>query len=528
MKKNYSLCIFSCLFSIVAEFLVVLNSVIMGNVIDTASRGDLHHLILNGITMMGILFANNTIFTLSVYLNLKFANAIATNLRTVIVENIFRKPLWAFRKMDDAYYINMLYGDIDKLNVSVYQNYSIEWKFLALFTSSLIMIVQINVSLFLISISFSLLPLVATFILQRTVNKYGIKCSESDESFQRKVTQTIQGYECVKTNGNPTSFLAAFFQPAAILKGKNYVKKETIQTIVYAVVDFVNSLGQLILIITGGYLILMHSITPGELITSIMLSSYVYSGMSNFLETFLERKSCEKIREKVISEAEYAYPPSLESVQHSETSFGITLQYKNVHFSFGDNCIVDDFSFTFEAGKCYGIIGESGKGKTTLMRLALKYYENFGGEILLNNQDIRELSDTFLYHNIGYLNQSEYMFQDTIENNICLYSEEAAIPRKILQQCHLSNLITKSHDRNIGDLGEFLSGGERQRTALARVMLRQPGLIIFDEPLVGLDPESVADIMETIFSMDGITRIIISHNASVLQDSRCSQILTLI
>lgn len=220
MKKHYGLCIFSCIFSVIAELLVVANSVVMGNVIDIATQGNMNAMFLYSMLMIGILLANNIIFTVSVYLNLQFANLRTIDLRNAIVKNMFQKPLWHFRKADDAYYINMLYGDIDKINSSVYQNYSIEWKFLALFVFSLLMIAWVNFYLFLISIIFSLLPMIVTLLLQNIVNEQGSKCSESDEEYQRRVAQTVQGYECIKTKSEPTAFILKFFQPAVIKKGK--------------------------------------------------------------------------------------------------------------------------------------------------------------------------------------------------------------------------------------------------------------------------------------------------------------------
>lgn len=274
-------------------------------------------------------------------------------------------------------------------------------------------------------------------------------------------------------------------------------------------------------------MILGHKISTGELVTCVMLSSYVYSGMNNFLETFLERQAYGKIRKKVEAEAANIHAENCEDVCDFEVNNGVTLEYANVSFCFEDKRIVDDFSFIFEAGKCYGIVGESGKGKTTLMQLALKYYDDFEGEILLNGKDVRLLDERFLYKCIGYLSQSEYMFQDTIENNILLYSEKEKISEEIIKQCRLSGLVSRIREDNIGDMGEHLSGGEKQRVALARVLSRQPGLLIFDEPTVGLDADNAGEIMETVFSLEGVTRIVISHDESIMKDNRFDKVVSL-
>lgn len=270
-----------------------------------------------------------------------------------------------------------------------------------------------------------------------------------------------------------------------------------------------------------------HKISTGALVTCVMLSSYVYSGMNNFLEIFLERQSYRKIQKKVENEAANADVKKSEEVCDFGDNTGVTLQYDHVRFCIEDNKIIDDFSFAFRAGMCYGIVGESGKGKTTLVQLALKYYDNFEGKILLNGKDVRLLDERSLYKCIGYLSQSEYMFQDTIENNILLYSGEGELSEEIIKQCRLSGLVSRMKEGNIGDMGEHLSGGEKQRVALARVLTRQPRLLIFDEPTVGLDGDNAREIMDTVFSLEGVTRIIISHDESIMRDSRFNEVILL-
>lgn len=161
-------------------------------------------------------------------------------------------------------------------------------------------------------------------------------------------------------------------------------------------------------------------------------------------------------------------------------------------------------------------MGESGSGKSTLMKLLLKYFDEYGGKICLEGQDIRQLSESEIYERVGVVNQSPYLFNASLYENITMFngepgenSEEYA---KLLQDVNLTALAKRVEDKPLGDFGDNISGGERQRINLARAMCKHPAILIFDEPTTGLDPENVALIDEFIFSHKGVTRIVISHN----------------
>lgn len=152
------------------------------------------------------------------------------------------------------------------------------------------------------------------------------------------------------------------------------------------------------------------------------------------------------------------------------------------------------------------------------MKLFLKYYDTYSGVIRLNGRDIRELSEEDIYQQAVVIDQSPWLFNASLYENITMCSgkpdKDTEEYRELLAAMNLTALAERVGDNPLGDFGDKISGGERQRISLARALRNRVKLIIFDEPTTGLDPENVQLINDFIFSQKGITRIVISHDWS--------------
>ena len=164
------------------------------------------------------------------------------------------------------------------------------------------------------------------------------------------------------------------------------------------------------------------------------------------------------------------------------------------------------------------MVGESGSGKSTLVKLLLKYYDDYQGTISLAGQDIRQLSEREVYKLVGVVDQSPYLFNASLYENITLFSGQPGQGSEeyqaLVQKLNLTALAERVGDVPLGDFGDKISGGERQRINIARALRLDPKILVFDEPTTGLDPENVEMINEFIFDLQGVTRIVVSHNWS--------------
>lgn len=193
--------------------------------------------------------------------------------------------------------------------------------------------------------------------------------------------------------------------------------------------------------------------------------------------------------------------------------------------------VLHDISFTAAPGQLVALVGPSGAGKTTLAQLAARLYDPSHGAVRLNGLDVREATLASVRDSVGMVMQDSHMFHDTIRANL-LYAKPGATERELneaLQAAQLSPLVQslpRGLDTLLGDRGHRLSGGERQRLAIARVLLKAPGIVILDEATAHLDSESEQAIQQALATaLAGRTSLVIAHRISTVQSA--DQILVL-
>ncbi len=202
------------------------------------------------------------------------------------------------------------------------------------------------------------------------------------------------------------------------------------------------------------------------------------------------------------------------------------VEFKHVTFSFDKTKnVLSDIDFTIEPGESVGIVGTTGSGKTTLINLFLRFYDNYEGQILLDGQDIKTIDMEYFRSKIGYVQQESMMFSDTIFNNIAYGKPDASI-EEVIGAADIANaheFIIRhpdAYDTILGERGVGLSGGERQRISIARAILNNPGVLIFDEATSAVDSETEKLIQDAINKLiKGRTTLMIAHRLSTLRQA---------
>ncbi|HMS44431.1 MAG TPA: ABC transporter ATP-binding protein [Alphaproteobacteria bacterium] len=195
----------------------------------------------------------------------------------------------------------------------------------------------------------------------------------------------------------------------------------------------------------------------------------------------------------------------------------LSIQFQDVAVSYSGKPVLQDISFSLEAGKVLGIAGETGSGKTTLIRLILGLVQPDLGKIVINRNFVEELNLIQLRQEIAVVPQQPLLFHDTLYENLRFVKTDATM-EEIEHALEIASLkpfiqsLPKGLDTKVGEMGMKLSGGERQRLAIARAILKMPRLFIFDEATSSLDRQTEADLLQNIKNITHkITTIIISH-----------------
>ena len=207
--------------------------------------------------------------------------------------------------------------------------------------------------------------------------------------------------------------------------------------------------------------------------------------------------------------------------------------FDKINFSYSnEKNVYKNFSLKIKSGEWISFIGKTGCGKTTLTKLLLKFYKPQSGKILWNNIDLQNIDTDWLYSKIAYIPQNIVLFAGTLIDNITLFNNSYDF-EKIQEVTKLVGIydkimsLPKNFDSLIGENGASLSGGEKQKIAIARALLKNPLLIIFDEATSNLDVFSEKQIVQIIKELHkkGLTIITIAHRLSTIHD--CDKIIVL-
>jgi len=197
--------------------------------------------------------------------------------------------------------------------------------------------------------------------------------------------------------------------------------------------------------------------------------------------------------------------------------------YKNVSFKYEKEYVLKNVSFTLSSGKTIALVGQSGSGKSTLADLLPRFYDISEGEIVLDGNNIKDLSLISLRDQLGIVTQQSILFNDTVFNNIA-FGVESATLEEVIHAAKIANAhefieqLEKGYDTNIGDSGGKLSGGQKQRLSIARAVLKNPPILILDEATSALDTESERLVQDALNKlMKNRTSLVIAHRLSTIQ-----------
>lgn len=281
------------------------------------------------------------------------------------------------------------------------------------------------------------------------------------------------------------------------------------------------------LVYAGLMLVASQSITMGQLIQFFLLTMFIGSSLAGLSESYtvLQKTigASERINEILDEVAETDITD-----EHQKVTIEGTVEFKNIHFAYPsrqDVTIFQDLSFTAKAGQKIALVGPSGSGKSSVVKLLAGFYKPSGGEILIDGKSFDSFNLTALRKNYGTVPQDTILFGGTIFENIA-YGKIGASNDEIMMAARKANALEfilsfpEQFETLVGERGIKLSGGQKQRIAIARAILRDPKILILDEATSSLDSESeklVKDALNEL--MKNRTTFIIAHRLSTIREA---------
>lgn len=289
-------------------------------------------------------------------------------------------------------------------------------------------------------------------------------------------------------------------------------------------VELVSACGVTAVLLYGGREVIQGYLTTGELIAFLGYLLTASTPLSRFSSSFQVLQQSLASAERLFDFLDLPLWGKEMEGQKEITSLQEGIKFKNVSFSYQEEKVLENFNLEIKKGEKVGIVGRSGAGKSTLINLLLRFYDPDEGSIEIDSVDIRELTFSSLRSLMGVVLQDTLILGGTIRENI-LYGNLDATSEEV----HLASVrahahefivhLEKGYDTEVGEGGARFSGGQKQRIAIARALLKDPPILIFDEATSNLDPESEKYILDTIANIeeDKIV-IVVAHSLSMVKD----------
>lgn len=373
-----------------------------------------------------------------------------------------------------------------------------------------------------------LLGIVAAIIYAAAVQQKMHSLSESSmqASAQRNaiLVESLQGLETLKTTG-AEGRMQAIWEQTTLLLSRTSVKMRMLSGSVGAGTAWIQQVISVIIIIAGVYLIINGDLTQGGLIASYMLSARVMGPISQTAALLMQYHQAataltnlEQIMSKPVDR-----PLGANWISRARLQGGI--EFKQVGFKYpnDEREVLRNISFKINPGERVAILGRNGSGKTTLEKMIAGLYEPTEGTVLVDGIDVRQLDPAELRRNIGFVSQDVNLFFGSLRDNIAMgaghVSDEA-----LLEAVRLSGLteFVNQHPAGlampVGEHGQLLSGGQRQSVTIARALLNDPSILLFDEPTGAMDHSSEEEFKRNIAAYSqGKTLLVITHRTSLLE-----------
>ena len=483
------------------------------------------------IILMSLVFACYTLTSVCTYIRIRWGHYLG-----VWIENDMRSDLFNhLQKLSFSYFDRHKTGDImsrisnDLFNIAEVAHHGPEDVVISILT-----IIGAYVLMFIINAPMSLISIIPLPIMAVYGIVFNKKLKNRNRAIRKSISEinvtaenSIQGIREVK------SFSQERFQEKKFSSSNEKLKssREKMYSSMAqynAGMEFMRQLYYFITICGGVVLIALGKMGVADLTTFILYVSVVLPPIDrliNFTEQFTQGvASFERFEEIMETSPVIVDSPSAKDLVVTKGE----IDYKDVSFSYSDGeeeIVIHGLDLHIPGGKKIALVGESGAGKTTTVSLLARFYERTGGSITIDGIDINTVTQESLHRAIGFVQQSIFLFDASIRENL-RYGKPDAKDDELWDALEKANLaefvrtLPDGLDTQVGEHGTRLSGGQKQRLSIARVFLKNPPILVFDEATSSLDTESETLISSAFNTLSkGRTSIIIAHRLSTVIDS---------
>ena len=513
---------------LVSAVLGLLPSIITGRIVDEALVGKNMALLIRLLVLAFVtLSASPVISVLESYINAWISQRIIFDMKNQMYDHLQHMP--------HAFFTSEKQGDIiTRMNTDISGVSSVISGTMSSIVSNIATVVTTLVALFTMSWQLALVGIVVLPLLILPTKRVGKKRyqllkdsqAKSDEMNQLiNETLSVSGSLLVKLFTREKREYERFVKVNEEVTRLN-LKEQQSGRWFRVVMGLFTQLGPLLIYFAGGWIIIRHAdpgLTVGTVTATVSLVNRLYRPVESLLNIHVDFTRSLALFTRIFDYFDMENPiVSPENGKKPDVSDG-DIVYDHVAFSYDpEKPLLKDIDFTVPAGKMYAVVGPSGSGKSTVVNLIPRLYDVLRGSVKIAGTDVRDFDLSYLRSCIGVVTQDSYLFNGSIRENL-LYAKENATQEELDAACFIANLNDfiasqpEGYETLVGNRGLKLSGGEKQRLSIARVILKDPKILILDEATSALDSITENAIQEALEAlMEGRTSIVIAHRLSTV------------
>ena len=452
-------------------------------------------------------------------------------MRKDISEKIDRMPMAYFESRTYGEVLSRITNDVDTLGQSLNQSITQIITSVATMVGVLVMMLRISPLMTLIAVV--ILPISVTLIslVVKKSQKYFKQQQEYLGHINGQVEETYAGHTVIQAYNKEKDMVQQFQETNDTLYHSAW-KSQFLSGLMQPIMMFVGNLGYAAVALSGGLLAIRGTITIGDIQAFIQYVKNFTQPMQQIAQVLNQVQSMAAASERVFEFLEEA-----EEVQTAEHPLELANVEGNVdfqHVSFGyqpEQCVIHDFSAKVKSGQKIAIVGPTGAGKTTMVKLLMRFYDVSGGAILLDGHDVRDFDRHKLRESFGMVLQDTWLFQGTIMENIRYgrldaTDEECIAAAKRANAHHFIMLLPDGYQTVLSGDGSGLSQGQRQLLSIARAAVADPPVMILDEATSSIDTRTERIVQAGMDAlMHGRTVFVIAHRLSTIQNSDVIMVL---
>ncbi|MGG8495544.1 ABC transporter ATP-binding protein [Tenacibaculum sp. TC6] len=471
-------------------------------------------LIIIGVTLVAGFFTflmRQTIIVMS--------RMIEFDLKNEIYQQYQRLSLNFYKKNRTGDLMNRISEDVSKVRMYFGPAIMYSLNMIVLFIVGFAQMLQIDVKLTM----YTLLPFpilsISIFVLSRQINKRSTIVQQYLSKLTTYNQEFFSGINVVKSYAIEKAVIANFDSLADVSKEKN-IELYKVQALFFPLMILLIGISNIIVLYVGG-----QQYIAGEIQIGVIAEFFLYVNILTWPVAIVGWvtsivQQAEASQQRINEFLEQV--PEIENSVNEHTEIKGKVEFKHVTLTYDDTNItaLKDISFTVEEGETIAVLGNTGSGKSTLVSLISRLYDTTSGEVLIDGVNVQDCNLDDVRNQIGFVPQDPFLFSDTIENNI-KFGKEDATEEEIIEAAKNAVIhdniseFKEGYKTILGERGVTLSGGQKQRTSIARAIIKDPKILIFDDCLSAVDTETEEKILSNLERVSkNKTTFIISHRIS--------------